>query len=171
MMRTGLSVVAALAALASARCATVDLSKALEITAVLSGYYDDGVVQEGQYAGQNRLLPSVTLKVRNISTDPVAGVWLTVSFWRDGDDGERDSREVRGISTDALAPGASTDEIVVRSTVGYTSEAARADFFALSAFSDWTAKVFAKRGGRIFPLGEFRIERRLLPHQRNPNRR
>ena len=149
------------------RCGDVDVAKTIVVTDVFSGYYDDGVVADGVYAGQNRLLPSIMFKLKNVGEDPLAGLQLTVSFWPDGADGEKDSREVRGIGSTALAPGATTDEITVRAGVGYTSEAARADFFALSAFKDWTARLFAKRSGRIVPIGVYTIDRRLLPHQRD----
>jgi hypothetical protein len=154
----------------TARCDSVDLTKTIEVTDVLSGYYDDGVVLEGRDVGQNRLLPSITFKLRNSGTEPINGVLMTVSFWHGSDDGEKDSREVRGIGSDALAPGATTEAITVRSGVGYTSPAARADFFSLPDFADWTAKLFAKRGGKIVPIGEYKIERRVIPHQRESQR-
>ena len=55
---------------------------------------------------------------------PVDSVQLTLSFWPTGADGELDSIEVRGIGREAVAPGAASEPILVRSTVGYTTEQA-----------------------------------------------
>jgi hypothetical protein len=37
-------------------------------------------------------------------------------------------------------------------------------------FKDFTAKVFAKRGGKIVKLGEFKIDRRIIPHSATDGR-
>ena len=41
-----------------------DLS-ALKLVPQISGYYDDGVVQDGPDIGQNRILPAVTFQIKN----------------------------------------------------------------------------------------------------------
>lgn len=161
--------VAALAA--GAACGPgVDLAKAVAVTDTLSGYYDDGVIKDGPHAGWSHILPSLTFKLRNDSPDPLAGVRLSASFWADGQDGESDSFELRGIGSDALAPGATTDAITVRSTVGFNLEAPRAELFNQGGFVDWTVKLFAKRSGRIVPIGAFKVDRRLIPHERDSKR-
>jgi hypothetical protein len=148
----------------------VDLATSLKVVDVISGYHDAGVIKDGPQAGWSHILPSVTFKLKNEGTEPISGVRLMVSFWADGDDADKDSRELSAIGSDALAPGASTDAITVRSNVGYNLEAPRTELFNQSMFRDWTAKFFAKRSGRIVPIGAFKIDRRLLPHERFPNR-
>jgi hypothetical protein len=155
-----------LAALATFVCLTgaascgprVELAKALAVTDVLTGYYDVGVVD-----GLNKLVPSITFRLRNTSADPISGVQLTVAYWEVGADGENESLLVRGIGGTALEPGASTEPITVRATKGYTTEGARADIFTHSMYRGFIAKVFAKQGGRIVPLGEFKTDPRLIP--------
>ena len=66
--------------------------------------------------------------------------------------------------------GATSDPILVRSGVGYTIAQARAELFTNSMFKDFTAKVFAKRGGKIVKLGEFKIDRRIIPHSATDGR-
>jgi hypothetical protein len=149
---------------------TIDLSQALTVTETFTGWYDDGVVQEGSYKGWAHLVPQITFKIKNAATEPVSSVQLLVSYWAVGADGPVDDREVLGIGGDALAPGALTNAVTVRSTVGHNLQAARADFFTHSNFKDFVAKVFAKRGGRIYRLGEFPIERRIIPHMSAPGR-
>jgi hypothetical protein len=137
----------------------IDLGHALTVTDVLSGWYDFGVV-----GGLNKLVPSVSFRLKNVGTAPIDEVDMTVSFWVEGSDGELDSKEVAGIGRQAVAPGAESDPILVRSDTGYTIEQPRAELFTHSQFKDATAKFFAKRGGKIVPIGTVKIDRRLLPH-------
>jgi hypothetical protein len=131
----------------------------LEATETLTGWYDAGVKD-----GLNHLLPSISFRLHNKGDAPVRQIQLTVSFWRDGDDGEWESKEVRGLGSEALAPGALSEPILVRSDIGYTLEQPRAELFSHSQFRDASVKLFAKRGGKIAPLGEFKIDRRIIPH-------
>jgi hypothetical protein len=137
----------------------VDLATDLTVSDVLTGWYDNGVKD-----GKNHLVPSISFRLQNAGAAPISGVQLTVAYWREGADGEFDSVLVRGIGDEALEPGASTEPILVRSRFGYTLEGARADFFLHSQFQDATARLFAKRGGRIVPIGQYVIERRIIPH-------
>jgi hypothetical protein len=135
----------------------IDLST-LEVTEAFTGWYDNGVKD-----GKNHLVPSVTFRVRNGGAVPANHVQLTVSFWMEGDDGEYDGREVVGIGPTPVAPGASSEPILVRASYGYTLEQPRAELFAHSQFRDVTARVLAKRDGRIVRIGELKIDRRVLP--------
>ena len=135
-----------------------DVLKSVQVTDALGGWYDFGVVPDG-----NKLVPSITFKLKNTSTRPIGNVQVMVSFWLDGKDGEIDSTQVRGIG-DALAAGATTEPIQVNSGWGFTIAAPRAEAFTHSMFKDATAKIFGKRGGKIVPLGEFKLERRIVPH-------
>jgi hypothetical protein len=159
-------IVLVLSAIGLYACDSVDLGKSLTVVDTFSGYYDDGVVSEGRpQAGWNRILPSLTFKLRNDGTKEISSIQLTVSFWQDGDDGEKDSAEVRGVGPEGLKPGATTEAITVRPPViGINQEGRRADIFQHSQFRDWTIKVFAKHGGNIVRLGEFKVDRRLIPH-------
>jgi hypothetical protein len=151
---------AVLSLVTSAACGPgVDLAKTLEVTSVFTGWYDQGVV-----GGKNKLVPSITFQLHNKGTAVVSRVQLLVSFWKTSDDGEWDSALVTGIGSTSLAPGMSTDPLVVRATIGYTFEQPRAEIFSHSQFQDVTAKIFAKRSDKFVPLGEFKLDRRLLAH-------
>jgi hypothetical protein len=159
MRRLGNAILLAVVLASAARCGPqLDLAK-LEPTEILTGYYDDGVRD-----GLNRLLPSISFRLKNNDAVPASEVQLTVSFWRDGDDGEKDALEISGIGSDQVSPGNATPPILVRAKVGYTLEQPRDELFTHSQFKDFTAKIFAKRGGKIVPIGQFRIDRRILPH-------
>jgi hypothetical protein len=151
-------------ALGSSGCGrSVDIAQALVVDDVFSGYYDFGVVD-----GLNKLVPSISFRLKNTSAEPISNVQVLVSFWREGDDGETYSREVQGIGNDDQAPGASSEPILVRSDIGYTLQQPRAELFTHRDFKDFTAKIFGKRAGRIVPLGEFKLERRLIPQTASP---
>jgi hypothetical protein len=142
----------------------VDLQKALQVTDVLSGWYDFGIAQNGL----NKLVPSVTFRLKNVSAVSLSRVQLIVSFWQAGADGENDSMEIEGIGASAVKPGASTDPILARSNVGYTLDQPRAELFTNSEFKDFVVKIFAKRSGTIVKLGEFTIDHRIIPHADAP---
>jgi hypothetical protein len=150
----------AAALVASGGCGLgVNLESALTVTEVSSGWYDFGLV-----GGLNKMVPQVSFRLKNVAEKPLTQIQLIVSFWQDGADGELDSKNVDGIGRAAVAPGNATDTIMVRADTGYTLEQPRNELFTNSQFKDFTAKVFAKRDGKIVPLGEYKIERRILPH-------
>lgn len=154
------AIAASVLALGAAACGSqIDLSKALTVTDVFSGYYDDGLLD-----GKSHMVPSITFKLKNVSPDAFNGVQLTVAFWREGADGENDSVVMRGIGSESLASGASTAEITARAPHGFTVEGARADMFTNSVYSDMVAKIFGVRGGKHYRLGEFKIDRVIIPH-------
>ena len=143
----------------SASCGpSIDLS-ALTVTDTFTGWYDNGIKD-----GKNHLVPSLSFRLQNNGSVPATHVQLTIAFWMDGADGEYDGREVVGIRDTPVPPGGSSEPILVRANHGYTLEQARAELFAHSQFRDVTARVLAKRDGRIVRIGEIKIDRRLIPH-------
>ncbi len=160
------ALVALVACAGGAACGgTPDLGTALSVTDVLSGWYDNGIKN-----GQNHLLPSITFRLKNASARAIGGVQLTVSYWIEGADGESDSRLITGIGGTPIQPGQSTEPLTVRATVGYTLDQPRAELFTHSGFKDWTVRMFARRAGNIYALGEFKVERRIIPHMKDPGR-
>ena len=153
------TLVIGLALLASASCGQrVDLST-LAVTDTFTGWYDNGIKD-----GKNHLVPSLSFRLKNNGQTPVTYVQLTVSFWLKGDDGEYDGREVTGIGNTAMPPGGTSEPILVRAAYGYTLDQPRAELFSHSQFRDVTARVIAKRDGRLTRIGEVAIDRRLIPH-------
>lgn len=148
-------------------CTQVDLTKALSVTDVFTGFYHVGVVDNLN----NKMVPSFSFKLSNVGDTPVSRLQLMVGFWQvGGDEGELDSKQVEGVGPDELAPGASTEPILVRSDKGYTLsiEAPREQMFENSVFQDVKAKLFARSEGRLVALGEFPIERRIIPTTPSP---
>lgn len=150
------------ASLASVACggADVDVKEALQVTDVVTGYYDVGIV-----AGKNKLVPSVSFRIKNVSPSSVSSVQLNSVFKVIGDQEELGSAFVKGIDARGLAGGATTEPFVLRSTLGYTGEQPRAELLQHSGFRDVQVEIFAKHGAKQWvKLGEFKVERQLLTH-------
>lgn len=142
-------------------CSSVDLSSTLEVTEVTSGYYDAGVTD----LGASKLVPSISLRLKNLSTDSISSVNMAVFFWGEEYDEPKELDEVliTAIGRDGIAPGATSEPILVRSRQGFTlEEQPRSELFNHRKFRDVTAKVFLRHTGAIVPFGEFTIERRVL---------
>lgn len=145
--------------LASTACGPApDISKAVQITDVTTGWFDVGITN-----GQNKLVPSVTFKLRNVSDEPITVLQANVLFHRVNSAEEWGDGFLKVTGTEGLAPGATTDPLNVKSPLGYTSDAPRADMLKHSQFVDAKVRILAKSGsGNWTPLGEYPIERRLL---------
>jgi hypothetical protein len=135
-----------------------DVSTAIEITEVTSGWYDVGIVN-----GQNKLVPSVTFKLKNISDKPVTTLQANVLFHRINSPEEWGSGFLRVAGSDGLPAGATTDALTVKSDLGYTGSETRAEMLKNSQFVDAKVRILAKSGSNYWhPLGEYPVERRLL---------
>jgi len=146
--------------IAGAACEpAIDLSKALKLLPSLTGYYDNGLNANKL----NQYLPSITFQLKNEGDVPLSNVDMSIAFWEVGADGELDSMYVRGIGSTALPPGATTEPMTVRSSVGYESQLFGAQIFSNSRFKGMVVKVFAKRRGKTTKLGELQVEQRVLP--------
>ena len=158
MVRRLVAPAALATALAVASCSTINLTQAIEVTDIISGYYDNGIKD-----GLNHMVPMITFRLKNKTDQPLSSVQLTVAFWAAGKDGDQDSRQIVGIGGTALQPGQSSESITVRSSVGFTLAQPRADLFTHPDFVDWTVKMFARRSGRIYAIGEFKVDHRFIP--------
>lgn len=118
------------------------LDEALAITDVQTGYHDGGV-----QAGQNRLLPTLSFRVRNQSSVRVTSVQFNAVFRVIGDEEELGAQLIRGIDSSGLPPGEDAGPYVLRSDFGYTGEQARVEMFQHDAFQDVQVELFAKQGG------------------------
>jgi hypothetical protein len=125
---------------------------------VKTGWFDAGVED-----GKNKLVPTVTLTLKNVSSEPVANVQLNAVIRRVGETEEWGGAFQKVIGTDGIPPGATTKPIVLRSTLGYTGIEPRAQMLKNRLFVDAHVQVFAKHGGNQWmKLGEWPIARELL---------
>jgi hypothetical protein len=135
-----------------------DVATAIQVLEVSSGWFDAGIVN-----GQNKLVPTVTFKLKNVSDKPVTTLQANVLFHRVNSPEEWGSGFLKVAGSQGLAPGATTDPLTVKSDLGYTSEDPRAEMLKNSHFVDAKVRILAKAGSNYWhPLGEYQIERRLL---------
>jgi hypothetical protein len=157
----GLALVAVLA-LFSSRCSgpSVEAVAALEPVDVVTGWFDDGIV-EGQ---KNKLVPSVTLKLRNKSGEPLKSIQINAIFRRVGEQemwGEYFGWAIP--RNPGLAAGAETQPMVMRSALGYTGTQPRMQMLQNKEFIDAKVEIFLKQGSKVWTkLAEYPIQRQLL---------
>jgi predicted transglutaminase-like cysteine proteinase len=156
----GLALLAVLA-MFSANCgSSVEAVAALEPVDVVTGWFDDGIV-EGQ---KNKLVPSVTLKLRNKSNEELQSIQINAIFRRVGEQemwGEYFGWAIP--RNPALAAGAETVPLVMRSALGYTGTQPRMQMLQNKEFVDAKVEIFLKQGSKVWAkLAEYPIQRQLL---------
>ena len=148
-----------LALFLAAGCESREVEKDLKIVDVRTGWYDAGVVG----GGQNKLVPSISLGLENVSDRDIASVQLNAVFKRVGEDQAWGEHFIRAIDTTGLKAGGTAGNIVLRSTLGYTGTQSRIQMLQNRDFVDARVEVFGKHGSRTWvKMGEFQIDRQLL---------
>ena len=151
----------ALAALLSTGCSSsTDAVAALEPVDVITGWFDDGIVE----GGKNKLVPSVSMKLRNKSDQELRSIQINAIFRRVGEQemwGEYFGWAIP--RTAPLAPGAETKPLVMRSTLGYTGVQPRMQMLQNKEFVDAKVEIYLKQGSKVLAkLAEYPIQRQLL---------
>jgi hypothetical protein len=143
------------AALSSGSCSKpVDLKQALEVTVISSGWFDAGI-----HNGKNKLVPSITYKLKKNGDVNLSSISLNHTFIF------VDTQEHSGDVFVQNVPfeGAETAPIVVRSQFGYTGEQTRAEMLKNSYFRDMEVAMFGKRGSSQWvELQRVKVARLLL---------
>jgi hypothetical protein len=143
---------------AATGCRAREVEKDLRLVDVNTGWYDVGVVE-----GQNKLVPSVSVRIHNVSAELISNVQMNAIFRRVNETQIWGEHFGRAIDRTGLEPNATGKPVVFRSERGYTGVEARAQMLQNKEFVDATVQIFGKHGSRTWvKLGEFPIERRLL---------
>ena len=161
LMTPARSAVVAVILLTSISCgASVDAVAALEPVDVVTGWYDDGIVE----GGKNKLVPSVSMKLRNKSDKPLKSIQINAIFRRVGEQEMWGEYFGWAVPRDPeLAPGAVTNTLVMRSTLGYTGEQPRMQMLQNSQFVDAKVEIYVKQGSKVLAkLAEYPIQRQLI---------
>ena len=144
----------------SVSCAPdVDLRKGLQILDVSTGWFDDGLKN-----GQNKLVPAITFKLKNVSDQKLKVIQVNVLFKRVNNPAEWGSGFLTVVGSAGLAPGAVTEPLLVKSNLGYTgSDQTRQEMLQNSHFIDARAEFSAKYGSVQWArLAEFPVTRTLI---------
>lgn len=143
-----------------AGCKTpVDLVSGLQVQNVSTGWFDAGIVN-----GQNKLVPSVAFTLKNVSDQHLIALQINAIFRRVTEKTEWSTKFITVTGSPGLAPGATTEPLTIRSSLGYTgSDQTREDMLANSHFVDSEVELFAKYGSIQWKrIGAYPVARRLI---------
>ena len=154
--RTTVVALVVLAAVASACGPQVDLKQAIQVTDVSSGWFDAGIQN-----GKNKLVPTVTFKLKKNPDVKLSSVSLNLTFKFVDSADHADDVYVQSVPFE----GNETKPIVVRTQWGYTGDPpqTRAEMLKHSQFRDMEAQIFAKQSSSQWvELQRAPIARQLL---------
>lgn len=137
---------------------SVDIKESVQVTDVSTGWFDAGVVD-----GKNKLVPSVTFRLRNTSDQDLSTVSINVAFKfiDNGDDLEEIFKQRVAFENKQ------TELLTVRAQTGFTGEPpqSRADMLRHSQFRDVEAIIFVRQASAQWvELHRVQVERQLLTH-------
>ena len=137
----------------------VDLTTGLQVKDVSTGWFDAGIVN-----GQNKLVPTITFTVKNVSDQKLVALQINAVFRRVTEKDEWGAGFLMVSGSEGLAPGAEARMLTIRSQLGYTgSDQTREDMLKNSHFVDAEVELFAKYASEQWKrVGEYVISRRLI---------
>jgi hypothetical protein len=144
---------------ALAGCTQVNPIQVLEPVEVVTGWYDAGIMADGK----NKLVPSVSLKLRNKAGEAIDDVQINAIFRRVNEQEMWGEHYGWAMHNAPLAPGQLTAPLVLRSSLGYTGVQPRLQILQHKDFIDAKVELYLKKGSQVWAkLGEFPVERQLL---------
>ena len=136
----------------------VDLSKGLQVIDVSTGWFDAGIVE-----GQNKLVPFVAFRLKNVSDQTLKTLQINALFRHGDDKDEWGSAFLTAADTSGLPSGATTPPLTMKSQQGYKGTEPRQQMLQNSHFVDAKVELSAKHGsGQWTRIGDFQIDRKLL---------
>ena len=171
-------------ALSSCSGPSIDIGSAIRVAEVTTGWLDVGFDE----FGRNKLVPTISFRLENVSPEPVSTLQLNGVFRRclvaangqsapvseaspanpeagtcAGEPQVWGSSFVRAVGREGVDPGGATDPFTMDSGLGYTGEQARIEMLRHSDFVDVKVELFIKhRADQWVRLGEHPIARQLL---------
>ena len=138
---------------------SIDLSEALQVETVSSGWLDAGTVY-----GKKKLVPLVSVRLTNRSDRTLPVLQVNALFRRAGDTDEWGSAFLMAVGSEGLSPRATTRTLALASQLGYTGEESPPDMLHNSRFVDARVDLFARYGSSQWVrIGAYPISRQLLP--------
>jgi hypothetical protein len=157
-MRPSIAVLLCAVLVVSAACdSSGDVAKSVRVQTVTSGWIDEGSVR-----GKKKLVPTISLALKNVSGRKLTMVQVNGLFRRVGDEDEWGNGFVTAVGSEGL-PTDGVTAVTLTSSLGYTGTESGADMLANSHFVDARVDLFVKYGSNGWTrLGEYRISRQLL---------
>lgn len=149
-----------MAVLSAVGCGSpLDVESVLRVTQVSSGWFDAGL----DSLGRNKLVPTVSFRLENITQSQVSYLQLLGKFQRQNEEEEWGNAFIRVVGTEGLEAGRATDLMRLESERGYTGEQSRAEMLSHGDFVDVTMELFIKhRAEQWTYLDSVDVSRRLL---------
>lgn len=137
---------------------TLAVGEAIAISVAGSGWYDAGIVN-----GQNKLVPAVSVSIKNVSDRKLLLLQVNSLFRQVNATEEWGSAFVTAAGSEGLAPG-ETKTVLLKSNNGYTgSGETRQEMLQNGHFVDAKVEVFVKYASlQWVKMGEYPITRQLL---------
>jgi hypothetical protein len=154
---TALATVAALSTV-SACGGSVDVKQSFQVADLAGGWFDAGIEN-----GKNKLVPTVSFRVRKNIDREVRPLSLNIHFKRLTQQGEEEWEEV--FLQRVEVTGNQTDALTVRPRVGYTGDPpqSRSEMLQNSYFVDVRAVIFARQSSSNWvELARYDIPRLLV---------
>jgi hypothetical protein len=124
-----------------------DVKTDLEVVDVDTGWYTLGLVREGPDQGKTKLVPGVSIRLKNISAEPISAVELNAVFRHVEDQAVIDEHFVTGIPRKApVAAGETSGRVVLRSEVGAVGVETLDLMFKNSHFKDVRVTILGRHG-------------------------
>jgi hypothetical protein len=137
---------------------SIDLVAGLRVEGIASGWRGAGV-----HDGLNKLVPTVSFTLRNVSGETLPLLQVNAVFRRAGEDSEWGARFSPAADSKGLGPGESTQVLMLSSDLGYTGSDGWEDMLRNTKFVDVDVDVFAKYGSAQWVrLGRFPVQRQLM---------
>jgi hypothetical protein len=152
----------ALTASAASCHRSVDIKEAIEVVDASSGWFDAGIVE-----GKNKIVPSVTFKLRKKPGADLSVIALNIAFRYVPAPGSNveEPWEDFFVQRAEFKDGNETEPLVVRLPNGYTGEPpqSRLEMLKNSQFRDVRARIFAKySSSQWVEIGAVDVQRQLL---------
>ena len=164
--------------------APLDVPSTLRVNEVTTGWLDVGIDEYGR----NKLVPTISFRLENISSERVRTLQLNGVFRRclvaaegqpvpvsevspadpaagtcHGETQEWGSAYIRAVGREGIDPGSATAPFTMQSALGYTGEQPRGDMLQHRDFVDVKVELFVRhRSDQWVRLGEHPIDRQLL---------
>ena len=141
---------------------SADIKQAIEVADASSGWYDAGIVD-----GKNKVVPSVTFKLRKKPEADLSGIALNIAFRYVPAPGSNveEPWEDFFIQRAEFKNGNETEPLVVRLPNGYTGDPpqSRLEILKNSHFRDVRAHIFARvSSAQWVEIGAIDVQRQLI---------
>jgi len=158
-MRPTAAVALAVCCAAAGGCTPpIDLAQSLRLESMATGWYEASAP-----AGRTKLVPAVSLKLRNVSDQTLPTLQVNAVFRRVTEDTEWGSgfRTVAGST--GLLPANTSGPLFVSSELGYVGTESQLDMLKNSRFVDAQVDIFARYGASSWTsMGRYPIARQML---------